>query len=465
MRIDKAMACAALSAECFNIDRQIDLNGSQVITLRAALTDGRCSSEAYSAIADRIRSLRIPAAKVHLIALESIRCADRANASAIEALPESSPGVADTAEFEQRMRDIQSRITALEGLQDQGDTSPLAKVKSSMSPMINLYSHMIDVLRAQIERINEYSSSSSSLYADAESLVSGMLSSANSSVASYIATGSYGDMAWASGIDRLYDDAMERLAHARNLEASGEEGVVVISEDGQTFYYEGTSYSIKDAHLSVLARLVDFMIKERLEFDLSMLKLEGDNVTQAFLEQVGMNNAGTYRIENGKIRFYGYGPNMTKRCNFSNRYNVKARVIFEFEDDMLSVIRRAIPVKTALKMFGPLGMCIAGGVAFFEEYNRNPFYPQEHRLLSAAIDALVVGGAGTAISTILGGVGGAIVFSAVGPEAAPAGALAGSIFGGVGSDFIYYGYIHDGAMRDFKDWAYVSLFGTLERGL
>lgn len=85
------------------IDAATESCDRQISTLEGALQDGALQGKAYERIRDEITTLRLPLAKAQHNVFEALRYGNDDNLTAVSALPETSPGVADTDEAQQKI--------------------------------------------------------------------------------------------------------------------------------------------------------------------------------------------------------------------------------------------------------------------------------------------------------------------------------------------------------------------------
>lgn len=108
MRIEKDRLICAINTENTALEGSKSSCEQQIVTLENTLDDSNLKSEAYRAIRERIATLRIPLAKAQHNVFEALQNDNTQNLTALSALPETSPGIADTDEAQQRIDELQS---------------------------------------------------------------------------------------------------------------------------------------------------------------------------------------------------------------------------------------------------------------------------------------------------------------------------------------------------------------------
>jgi hypothetical protein len=247
VRIDKAAAIERLRSEVARLEGQIDAGLAQMAALRATLADPRCTGEAYDAFRARMTSLRIPAAQAHCAAFEAIREADVQNIQALEALPETSPGILDTAECDRLMADLISQNEQLGAL---GSRMPLSGdgtfAIGQYQALISLNRGMIGTLEAKRAAASSYASRSQAIYAAACEAASGLLRGPAASIASYLANGSLGDTSWTAGAAAAFAESSGKVYDRRMMRLSEErEGAMLLSSDCGHIFYKGRKWEIE----------------------------------------------------------------------------------------------------------------------------------------------------------------------------------------------------------------------------
>ncbi len=248
MRIDKGTARDLLVSENRSIDEQLSLNSAQVHKLTAVLSDERCSSDAYSAIAERVRGLRIPVAKAQFLALEAVRAGNEQNLAAIDALPETSPGILDTDTCQAMIDEVMLQNQRLYAQQESCQKGGLGE--SGSGALFTLYSSMLSMNDAIVSRMNAmvdaaytYEAASAAYYSAAQDSASSALRGATESVSSYLTLGTFGDTSWVAGAQEGYDKACVRQVERVMLGLS-KDGTMYLSPDFQHIYYNGKKWKI-----------------------------------------------------------------------------------------------------------------------------------------------------------------------------------------------------------------------------
>ena len=258
MKIDKSSASDILNSENASIDNAIISCMDQIQGMQAAIPCGQISSplmltgRAFQALADRTQNLRLPAAKGHLIALDAIREANKANSAAIALLPETSPGILDTDACASLISDLQAQNNNLRDQEQYyssltpGDASwmyvcTLPYIRS----MIYGNDTMIQELQDKIQAAEDYAQRSSSFYSDAAGKASEILKKSTRAINGFLVNGSYGDTSWRRDIDIAYQTTCAKLRERVFLELSNTgDGVAIISDDFQYIYYKGVKWEI-----------------------------------------------------------------------------------------------------------------------------------------------------------------------------------------------------------------------------
>lgn len=247
MRIDKNATITTLNSENNKLDLALTKNLSQISNLESAMLDPRCAGKAYSAMADRIRNLRIPVAKTHNVVFEAILGANQQNISEISSLPETSSGVLDTDECDRMIGELESQNRQFQYRQGALD-------KDSTSFRLNFwgYHNLIDVnngaiaeLRSKKDAATRYAAKSSSLYDSAKQSVSDLLQKSTNSINSYLNAGTYGDTSWTKDLSKKYKDSVmkqyDRYMIKMSLEYPDD---AFLSDDNKFIYYNGKKWAI-----------------------------------------------------------------------------------------------------------------------------------------------------------------------------------------------------------------------------
>lgn len=256
MRIEIATAIDALNAENVAIDDQLNKNTVQIRNLAFALSDPRCISTAYSALACRIRDIRIPTAQAHNIAFETIRGANEQNIAALSALPQTSSGVLDTDECDRMIADLKAQNQVLTALRDSAASSKSSNGRALFggyySSAIYVNNGMIADMEAKKAAATEYEALSNSLYSGAEQVIADLLQKSTDSINSYLKTETYGDIGWTAGIGDSYKQSLLKQYDRYMLKLSEENPeTAYLSDDFQCIYYQGQKWEIYDPTQSV----------------------------------------------------------------------------------------------------------------------------------------------------------------------------------------------------------------------
>ncbi|MDR2672241.1 MAG: hypothetical protein LBC35_02915 [Coriobacteriales bacterium] len=247
MRINITDATATLKAENQGLFNEIESGLSQIAPMQTALEDPRLSGEAYTALANRLKNLRIPTMKAHVIAFSAIVDANAQNISALEALPTSSPGILDTDELDKTIDALRRKNAEITQVQ-----AVLKKQDDIEWWLLNKYRALIELNNDTIhnlEQIKEaafaYESFSASVYSSAQGAVSAILKGPKSSLASYLATGSLGDSSWAEDIDKAFFVAIANSYDQKMMQLSRENpDTMYLSGDYHFIFYNGKKYEI-----------------------------------------------------------------------------------------------------------------------------------------------------------------------------------------------------------------------------
>ena len=212
MRVEKDRLLDLLESENATLSDTLASSEEQMRTLQAALSEQTLQAVSYDTIRDRISSLRIPFAKAQHNALQALLDGNTQNASAASALPETSPGVADTDEALRRIDDLSRANDAIRGAMEQ---AAAAGATDTLSPSCQRAVAANDALIANLQnviaQIEAYAAASSSFYQEAQQTAQ-VLSSASASVASGLMDHSYGDAILLKAAFRISDEEVaERL--------------------------------------------------------------------------------------------------------------------------------------------------------------------------------------------------------------------------------------------------------------
>lgn len=193
MRVEKNRLLDLLESENATLSDALASSEEQMRTLRIALSEQTLQVVSYDTIRDRISSLRIPFAKAQHNALQALLDGNMQNTSAISALPETSPGVADTDEALRRIDDLSRANNAIRDAMERAAAAGATDVlDSSCQRAMAANDALIADLQNVIAQIEAYAAASSSFYQEAQRTAQA-LSSASSSVASGLARYGYGD--------------------------------------------------------------------------------------------------------------------------------------------------------------------------------------------------------------------------------------------------------------------------------
>lgn len=187
------------------IDAATESCDRQISTLEGALQDGALQGKAYERIRDEITTLRLPLAKAqHNNVFEALRYGNDDNLTAVSALPETSPGVADTDEAQQKI-DTLNRMN--EGYEQQIEQagSDAGRVRSQCQPLINANNEIIKKMQNTISKIQAYATASSGFYSEANAAMQ-TLAAADQSVTSYTSGKGYGNLDWVTKATGDYSD-------------------------------------------------------------------------------------------------------------------------------------------------------------------------------------------------------------------------------------------------------------------
>lgn len=207
MRVEKSLLMDAIGTENAMLESSLEACERQISTLAGALSDTGLQSEAYQAIRDRITTLRIPLAKAQHNVFEALHDDNGQNSGAVSALPETSPGVADTDEAQERIYALES---ANDGYRRQIDEAAAlgldtGEIVASCQPLMEANQRVIDELNDVILQIQAYADASSGYYSDTEAAMQ-TLAAADQSLTSYLSGGGYGDLSWAETAAAEYGD-------------------------------------------------------------------------------------------------------------------------------------------------------------------------------------------------------------------------------------------------------------------
>ncbi len=175
MRVEKARLLELLHAENEQIEGALPAYQRQATALQATLDDASLNGKSYDTLRERIQKAHAPRARVQLASLKALADGNGRNADAVSTLPETSPGVADTAEAQQRIdelermnADLQSQLEAAQGT----DTENV--IASPCQRAMGANASMIAALHDAIAQIEAYAAASAGFYQDAQDEVEGL---------------------------------------------------------------------------------------------------------------------------------------------------------------------------------------------------------------------------------------------------------------------------------------------------
>ena len=463
------------------MDASLIVCSSQIKGMEVAFYMGAaCTGNTFEVLADRVENLRVPAAKAHYIVLEAIRGANDSNQAALASLPETQSGILDTDYCDALIASIRENSNYLAYREQyyynmaQGDNydyyQSLARAARNT---ITANYQMIAELQAKIDAAYDYSAASSAFYADAMALASSLLEKSTCSITTFLETGSYGDLEWASTMDADYKESFAKQKDRLNREASKEEGVIGISDDGTKVFIGGEAYDLDSMDPSLLRSILLSLAQAGLKIGEHFVVAAGARTARDILKAVGIAKPGTYTTSNGYVIFRDYqmadgAKKMTTRITKENwkKYerpfaidSAKAtKLEYGGVARNLSRVARAIP---------PVGALTEGVFAGFEEYNTYPFLPEGERLSNALVEgavvfagSLVFGEAGSllgvaiggGIGMFLGGEPGAVIGAAIG--SASGGVFGGVVFDGFNKGVLHYGMPGESIMDELKSNIY-----------
>ena len=175
MRVEKARLLELLHAENEQIEGALPAYQRQAAVLQATLDDASLNGKSYDTLRERIQKAHAPRARVQLASLKALADGNGRNADAVSTLPETSPGVADTAEAQQRIdalermnADLQSQLEAAQG------TDAENVIASPCQRAMGANASMIAALHDTIAQIEAYAAASAGFYQDAQDEVEGL---------------------------------------------------------------------------------------------------------------------------------------------------------------------------------------------------------------------------------------------------------------------------------------------------
>lgn len=150
MRVEKDRLLDLLESENAMLGDALASSEEQMRTPQAALSEQTLQAVSYDTIRDRISSLRMPFAKAQHNALQALLDGNTQNASAASALPETSPGVADTDEALRRIDDLSRANDAIRGAMEQ---AAAAGATDTLSPSCQRAMAANDALIADFQNV------------------------------------------------------------------------------------------------------------------------------------------------------------------------------------------------------------------------------------------------------------------------------------------------------------------------
>lgn len=247
MRIDKTATIEALTSENDLLDTALFENLYQIVNLESALLDPRCAGNAYSSIADRIRNLRIPAAKTHNIVFEATIGANQLNIAEISSLPETGSGVLDTDECDKMILELENMNKQFQTMQDALNKNKKASSSQFMgfSNLIEVNNNAITELQAKKDAALQYAAKSSSFYAEAKQFAESLLQQSTNTATSYLNTGTYGDTSWTKDLSTAYENSIMKQYDRYMIKVSAEfPEEAFLSDDYKSIYHNGKKWAI-----------------------------------------------------------------------------------------------------------------------------------------------------------------------------------------------------------------------------
>ena len=204
MRVEKNTLTNSIQDENKTIDGATKVCDGQISTLESALQDGMLQGEAYERIRDEITTLRLPLAKAQHNVFEALHYGNDDNLAAVPALPETSPGVADTDEAQQKIDELNHMNAGYQQQIDQAG-SYADKVRSHCQPLIDANNGIIKEMQNTISKIQAYATASTGFYSEANAAMQ-TLAAADQSVTSYTSGKGYGNLDWTAKATGDYGD-------------------------------------------------------------------------------------------------------------------------------------------------------------------------------------------------------------------------------------------------------------------
>lgn len=175
MRVEKARLLELLHTENAQIEGALPAYQRQATALQAALGDTSLNGKSYDTLRERIQKTHAPHAKAQLASLQALADGNRRNADAVSALPETSPGVADTDEAQQRIDELERMNAKLQGqLEAAQGTDAENVIASPCQRTMSANASMIATLHDAIAQIEAYAAASAGFYQDAQDEVEGL---------------------------------------------------------------------------------------------------------------------------------------------------------------------------------------------------------------------------------------------------------------------------------------------------
>lgn len=175
MRVEKTRLLELLHAENEQIEGALPAYQRQATALQAALDDASLNGKSYEALRKRIQETHAPRAKAQLASLKALADGNRCNADAVSSLPETSPGVADTAEAQQRIDELERMNASLQSqLEAAQGTDAEDVVASPCQRAMDANASMITALHDAIAQIEAYAAASAGFYQDAQDEMEGL---------------------------------------------------------------------------------------------------------------------------------------------------------------------------------------------------------------------------------------------------------------------------------------------------
>ena len=295
MRVSLSITQNTLKTNCKALTDKLDECSRQIETIGNAFQTEQLQGASWDAVREHAKNLRVPALEAHYSALEDFAESCKQDLDAVCELPQSSPDVCDTDEFQQQINDFTQQIEEANAhiqrlnreLEDFFGSYSLVPVdaidvKDSLEALVSHAEFAIAELKKKLQIAIEYNNNSVSFYQCSAEFTT-LLSNVDISVANYLSSGTIDTSTWKSSADEHFSTAFARRV--------SQEKAKIVNEDGSNFNEEYVKYQMSRTDLTLeeceaLRQVYDFAIKAQIAFNKEMMTPEAAEILDKF------NNAG-----------------------------------------------------------------------------------------------------------------------------------------------------------------------------